>query len=108
MNPNLQTHKFVLIKNGKTQSNDPDAVDNTISIKTDNGRLLEVTDCNQSCGKIITALGLNSNSSFMVERIETPEAIKTLKRINRSQQLHTQYDNQLPQSFPKQWPFSES
>jgi hypothetical protein len=41
INPNLQTHKFVLIKNGKTQTNDPTAVDNTISIKTDNGRLLE-------------------------------------------------------------------
>ena len=108
INPNLQTHKFVLIKNGKTQTNDPTAIDNTISIKTDNGRLLEVTDCNQSCGKIITALGLNSSSSFIVERIATPEAIKTLKRINRSQKLEGQYDQQLPQSFPKQWPFTES
>lgn len=53
LNPDLQTHKFVLIKND----------DGTVSIKTDNDRLMEVTECNQSCGRIITAIGLNHQTT---------------------------------------------
>lgn len=53
LNPTLQTHKFVLIKNR----------DGTVSIKTDNDRLMEVTECNQTCGRVITAMGLNHHTT---------------------------------------------
>jgi hypothetical protein len=96
INPNLQTHKFVLIKNG-------DGGDNSISIKTDNGRLLEISDCNQTCGKVVTALGLNASNTFNMEKIISPiittEVKAPLKMVT--------FEKILPSSFPKQWPFSQ-
>jgi hypothetical protein len=96
INPNLQTHKFVLIKNR-------DNID-SISIKTDNGRLLEVTDCDQSCGKVVTALGLNASNTFVLERVIapviTPHKKPELKKVS--------FDKLLPREFPGQWPYSQS
>jgi len=60
INPNLQPAKFVLIKNG----------DNTVSIKTDTDRLLEMQDCEQSCGRIVAALGVGINRQFIMEKVE--------------------------------------
>lgn len=95
INPNLQTHKFVLIKN--RDKND------TISIKTDNGRLLEITDCDQTCGKIITALGLNSASNFTVEKVVSPIMIDPPKKSKKL----VSFDTVLPREFPEQWPYSQ-
>ena len=95
INPNLQTHKFVLIKNNDNQ--------NSISIKTDNGRLLEVSDCNQTCGKIITALGLNSSSNFIAEKVISP-----VVAVQKKQPLKmVSFENILPKPFPQQWPYSQ-
>ena len=89
LNPNLQTHKFRLIKNH----------DKTISIKTDNGRLMEVTSCDQSCGKIITSLGLNRHTTkFHIEM--TPHQPK-----QKSQKAQVFEDIPLP--FPYQHPYSQ-
>jgi hypothetical protein len=63
INPNLQPSKFELIKNG----------DGTVSIKTDTGRLLELQECEQSCGRIIAALGVGINKQFVIEKIEAPQ-----------------------------------
>lgn len=96
INPNLQTHKFVLIKNNDGNE--------TISIKTDNGRLLEVTDCNQTCGKIITALGLNLGNNFMIEKVISPIAIYPVKKEHKK----VSFAKHLPREFPEQWPFSQN
>jgi hypothetical protein len=45
INPRLQPAKFVLIKLG-----------DTISIKTDTGRLLDVMECEQTCGRVVAAV----------------------------------------------------
>jgi hypothetical protein len=92
INPNLQTHKFVLIKNRN----------GTVSIKTDNGRLLEVTECEQTCGEIITALGLNISNNFIVEKIQQPP-IPLSQRIKG-----VDFSKKLPREFPEQWPFTQS
>jgi len=95
INPNLQTHKFVLVKN----SDDT----NSVSIKTDNGRFLEISECDQTCGKIVSALGLNVSDTFKMEIVDSPlidTPIKVpLKMIK--------FDDVLPKSFPEQWPFSK-
>ena len=95
INRNLQTHKFVLIKNRDTND--------SISIKTDNGRLLEVTECDQTCGKVITALGLNQGDTFTIEKVISPVIAppkkKPLKKVS--------FDKLLPKEFPEQWPFSQ-
>lgn len=96
INPNLQTHKFVLIKN---HHNRDDL--NSVSIKTDNGRLLEVTECEQTCGKVITALGLNSNSNFIIEIIP-PDIIPLSQRIKP-----ITFEKQLPREFPEQMPYTQ-
>ncbi len=59
INKNLRTHKFILIKNRNK----------SISIKTDTGRLLEVSDCNQNCGKIIASIGSGRNQDFFIQKI---------------------------------------
>lgn len=89
INPNLQTHKFVLIKN----------MDGTISIKTDNGRLFEITECKQTCGKIITALGLNISNDFVIEKVQ--EIAKS------SNEQPVDFSKRIPKEFPAQWPFSQ-
>jgi hypothetical protein len=96
VNPNLQTHKFVLLKNQHDREHE-----NSVSIKTDNGRLLEVTNCDQTCGKIVTALGLNTTSRFIIEIIPPP-VIPLSQRIKP-----VTFDHKLPQPFPKQWPYSQ-
>ena len=92
INPNLQTHKFVLIKNR----------DDSISIKTDNGRLLDVTECDQSCGKVITAIGLTESSRFLVEKIP-----QLPKKSPFSAAVMSKLEASLPHDFPRQWPFSD-
>lgn len=64
VNPRLQPSKFVLIKNGDEL--------NSISIKTDTGRLLELHDCSQSCGRIVAALGVGLNRQFVIEKLPPP------------------------------------
>lgn len=59
LNKNLRTHKFILIKNRNK----------SISIKTDTGRLLEVSDCNQNCGKIIASIGSGRDQEFIIQKI---------------------------------------
>ncbi len=59
VNKDLQPAKFVLIKNG----------DGTISIETDTGRLLELQECDQSCGRIIAAQGVGQNKQFVIEKL---------------------------------------
>lgn len=93
INPNLQTHKFVLIKNR----------DETISIKTDNGRILEITDCDQTCGKVVTALGLNQSNTFIVEKIIVP----VVAREKKPELKKVTFDDLLPKEFPAQWPYSQ-
>jgi hypothetical protein len=65
INPNLQPAKFVLIKNG----------DNTVSIKTDTDRLMEMQECEQSCGRIVAALGVGINRQFIMEKVEPQHVI---------------------------------
>jgi hypothetical protein len=62
INPELQPAKFVLIKNGES----------LVSIKTDTGRLLEMQDCEQSCGRIVAALGVGLNRQFVIEKLPKP------------------------------------
>lgn len=93
INPNLQTHKFVLIKN----------TDETISIKTDNGRFLDLTECNQTCGKVITTIGLSQDSRFIIEKIP-----QFPKKSPFSQEVIAELNRDLPKSFPKQMPFTQS
>ena len=96
INPNLQTHKFVLIKN--RDDND------TVSIKTDNGRLLEVTECDQTCGKVVTALGLNQSNTFTIEKVVSPVVARPKKKALKK----VSFDKLLPREFPGQWPYSQS
>lgn len=67
VNPNLQPAKFVLIKNGEQP---PEVA--TVSIKTDTGRLLEMHDCEQSCGRIVASLGVGLNRQFVIEPLPPP------------------------------------
>lgn len=62
INPKLQEAKFVLIKHGN----------NGISIKADTGRLLEINECGQSCGRVLAALGVGVNSEFRIEKLPPP------------------------------------
>lgn len=91
INSNLQTHKFVLIKNRN----------GTVSIKSDNGRLLETTECNQTCGKIVTALGLNHSTEFTIDAIPKQISIhhKPIKLVD--------FSDKLPQEFPKQLSYGQ-
>lgn len=91
INSKLQTHKFILIKNR----------DGTVSFKTDNGRLLEITECDQTCGKVVTALGLynkGNSKDFIIEKIPRP-VIPLSKRIKP-----VDFSKKLPREFPEQWP----
>lgn len=87
VNSKLQTHKFVLIKNP----------DKTIAIKADNGRMLNITDCRQNCGSIITAQGLNRTNNFVIKMISKKTATIP-KRI---------FSKKTPKQFPSQWPYSQ-
>ena len=73
VNGDLQPSKFVLIKNGGDGSGDGsgDGAE-SISIKTDTGRLLETQECEQTCGKIISAIGVGNNSEFIIEKLPHP------------------------------------
>lgn len=71
-NPDLQPAKFVLIKNG----------DGTVSIKTDMGRMLELQDCAQSCGRIVASQGLGINRQFVIEKLPPPYSPP--ERLNRA------------------------
>lgn len=85
LNNNLQTHRFELIKNR----------DGSVSIKTDSGKLMEITECDQTCGRIVTAMGLNTHTTkFILEFLprdvydpriyetqESREAAKTAPRF---------------------------
>lgn len=62
LNARLQPAKFVLLKQGN----------GIVSIKTDTGRLLEPTDCQQSCGRIIASMGVGQNKQFVVEKLPPP------------------------------------
>lgn len=100
INPNLQTHRFVLVKNPSTNITTNIT---TISIKTDNGRFLDLTECEQVCGKIITAIGLSQESRFIFEKIpqlpkKSPFSKKVIDDLNRY----------LPKPFPAQMPFTQN
>jgi hypothetical protein len=77
VNPNLQPAKFVLIKNA-------DEID-SVSIKTDMGRLLEMHDCEQSCGRIVASLGVGLNRQFVIEKLPPPYTppVRVRKRTKR-------------------------
>lgn len=100
INPNLQTHKFVLIKNNNLLGGN---IDDTISIKTDNGRFLDLTECNQTCGKVITTIGLSQDSRFIVEKIP-----QLPKKSPFSKEVIADLNRDLPKSFPHQMPFTQS
>lgn len=68
INKNLKTHKWFLIKNADEH--------NSISIKSNNGRIVQRCDCNQSCGTILCTMGLGGNERFIVEKI-SPGAVET-------------------------------
>lgn len=61
INPKLQEAKFVLIKHGDGN--------NGISIKADTGRLLEINECGQKCGRVLAALGVGINGEFRIEKL---------------------------------------
>lgn len=65
INPTLQSAKFVLIKNDDSAG--------SVSIKCDNGGLIELNNCDQSCGKVVAAIGLGINSQFIIEPLMTPQ-----------------------------------
>jgi hypothetical protein len=77
--------------------------DKTISIKTDNGRFLDLTECNQTCGKVITTIGLSQDSRFIIEKIP-----QFPKKSLFSQEVIAELNRDLPKSFPKQMPFTQS
>lgn len=64
VNANLQTSKFVLIKNDDSVK--------SVSIKTDTGRMFETQNCEQSCGEIIAAQGVGINKQFVIEKLPPP------------------------------------
>ena len=65
INPTLQEAKFVLIKTDDGR--------NGIAIKADTGRLLEINECGQSCGRVLAALGVGQrNSQFRIEILPPP------------------------------------
>ena len=70
INEKLQPAKFVLIKNG----------DGTVSIETDTGRLFELQECDQSCGRIVAAQGLGLNKQFVIEKLPPPYQVPTPHR----------------------------
>ena len=63
INKNLKTHKWFLIKNADQY--------NSISIKSNNGRMIQRCDCSQDCGKILCTMGLGGNEKFIVEKIDS-------------------------------------
>jgi hypothetical protein len=89
VNPNLQPAKFVLIKNhsGTGAGDDgsghstihhvPGATGDvvsgpTVSIKTDTGRMLEMHECDQTCGRVVASLGVGLNRQFVIEKLPPP------------------------------------
>lgn len=61
INKNLKTHKWILIKNGDDN--------NSVSIKSNTGRMIQRCDCSQTCGEILCTMGLGGNERFIVENI---------------------------------------
>lgn len=93
LNPNLQTQKFVLLKNR----------DGTVSIKTDNDRLMEITECNQSCGPIVSAMGLNPHTTnFTIEFLPKE---KLDSRIYETDDTSPRFPD-IPLPFPYQFRFN--
>lgn len=93
LNPNLQTHKFVLIKNS----------DGTVSIKSDNDRLIEVTNCGQSCGPVITAIGLNEDATrFEMEILPKEELDYRVYKVDTQGPRFTK----IPLPFPYEFVYS--
>jgi hypothetical protein len=62
INKNLQASKFVLIKT-------PGHAGDSVEIKTDLGRVLELTECNQQCGRVLASLGVGLNKQFFIEKL---------------------------------------
>lgn len=60
INKNNRTNKFILIKN----------LNGTISLKADNGRLIQPCPCNQTCGNIYCSMGLGGDVEMIVEKVE--------------------------------------
>ena len=65
VNPNLQPAKFELIKL-------PDQGENVVAIKTDMGRLLELHDCGQTCGRVVSSQGVGLSKQFILEKLPPP------------------------------------
>jgi hypothetical protein len=78
INPTLQSAKFVLIKNFDS---------NTISIKCDNGALIEINNCDQSCGKVVAAIGLGINSQFIIEPLAANKSIQQYQSNQNQNQI---------------------
>lgn len=96
LNPTLQTHKFELIKNR----------DGTVSIKTDNDRLMEVTECGQTCGRVITAIGLNHHTTrFNLEFLPKEKLDPRIYKTEADEQGPRFMDIPLP--FPYQFRFNQ-
>lgn len=77
INKNLPTHKWILIKNGDS--------DNSISIKSNTGRMIQRCDCSQTCGSIMCTMGLQGNEKFKVEKVldVPPPPIDFIYKIKR-------------------------
>jgi hypothetical protein len=89
VNPKLQTSKFTLIKHGNAQK--------SISIKADTGRLLEINECDQNCGRVIAALGVGLNTEFRIEKLPPiPISIK----IERKQTMKFLVPSYAPITIP--------
>lgn len=89
VNSNLQPAKFVLIKNG----------DGTISIVTDTGRLFELQECDQTCGRIISAQGAGINKQFTIEKLPPPYQVPNPIRKKTTRFISPSY---APISIPYQ------
>ena len=62
INKKLKTHKWILIKNADEH--------NSISIKSNTGRMIQRCDCSQTCGTILCTMGLRGNEKFIVEKVK--------------------------------------
>jgi len=61
INKDLKTHKWILIKNADEH--------NSISIRSNTGRMVQRCDCSQTCGKILCTMGLGGNERFIIEKV---------------------------------------
>lgn len=78
INKNLPTHKWYIIKHP----------DQTITIKSNTGRVIQRCNCGQSCGRILCTMGLAGFEKFKVEKVISmppePQELKFKPKRGRS------------------------